>query len=154
MTEATKEKPRLVIDSNVLIPILTYKYPNTNWLVQTWQQRLITPLVNQETLDELEAKLREKSPTSREYPAQRFVETALRQYERWCEFIPLMDNTNNPKCNDPTDQKFIDLAFAGNADHLITRDHALLRMAPVVPFHILEVQDFRKLLLPHHSRSD
>ena len=108
-----------------------------------WQNRHITLLASQETLDELEAKLREKSPTAREYPARRFVERALRQYTPWCEIIQSADNTDNPKCNDPTDQKFIDVACTGSADYLVTKDHALLEMDTETGFAILSDQDFR-----------
>ena len=34
-----------------------------------------------------------------------------------------------PRCRDPDDQKFVELALAANADHLITRDRALLEMS-------------------------
>ena len=89
--------------------------------------------------------LKEKAPTTREYPAQRFVDTALRQYAPWCETIPPKDNTGLPECSDEKDQKFIDLAFAGEADFLITRDRALLAMDPQTPFSILDAAAFRRL---------
>ena len=79
---------------------------------------------------ELAAVLKKHAPTTREYPAQRFVEAALRRYTPWCEMTPPGDSSNNPECEDEDDQKFIDLAIAGNADFLITRDHALLAMKP------------------------
>ena len=63
----------------------------------------------------------------------------------WCETIPPKDNTGLPECSDEKDQKFIDLAFAGEADFLITRDRALLAMDPQTPFSILDAAAFRRL---------
>jgi putative PIN family toxin of toxin-antitoxin system len=34
-----------------------------------------------------------------------------------------------PRCDDPDDQKFLELAWHARASHLLTRDHALLRLA-------------------------
>lgn len=34
-----------------------------------------------------------------------------------------------PRCRDADDQKFLDLAWASSADHLVTRDRALLELA-------------------------
>ena len=143
MTAPPAEPPRVVIDSNVLIPILTYRPPRSNWLVKMWQSRRITPLAREDTLEELGRMLKEKAPTTREYPAQRFVESARRQYEPWCETVPPQDNTGFPECDDPNDQKFFDLATNGEADFLITRDHALLKMNPVSRLIILDDRKFR-----------
>jgi putative PIN family toxin of toxin-antitoxin system len=48
-----------------------------------------------------------------------------------------------PKCRDPDDQKFLDLALAARADCLLTKDHALLELARrVPPFRILNLSKF------------
>ncbi len=41
-----------------------------------------------------------------------------------------------PRCQDPDDQKFVELAAAAGADALVTRDAALLRLRGRVPFRI------------------
>ena len=55
--------------------------------------------------------------------------------------VPPGENSNNPECED--DQKLIDLAIAGNADFLITRDHALLAMDREASFTIMDDSAFR-----------
>jgi putative PIN family toxin of toxin-antitoxin system len=145
MTADRAGPPRVVIDTDVLIPILTYEFPSTNWLAKLWQSYAVIPLANEDTLNELEEKLREKSPTAREYPALRFVQSSVRQYRPWCEIVPRTDNTDHPQCRDWKDQKFIDLAMAGNTDFLITRDRDLLAMNPGTKFIILEDRCFRIL---------
>jgi predicted nucleic acid-binding protein len=41
-----------------------------------------------------------------------------------------------PRCRDADDQKFLDLAFAGEADFLVTGDRDLLSLAEEVRFAI------------------
>ena len=58
-----------------------------------------------------------------------------------------------PRCKDPDDQKFLELAFAGEADILITKDRALLdifrrkkkQVGRTVSFKILTPQEFEEL---------
>ena len=46
-----------------------------------------------------------------------------------------------PRCSDPDDQKFLELALAAQADILVTKDHALLDLARrPLPFRILTPQ--------------
>ena len=48
-----------------------------------------------------------------------------------------------PRCSDPDDQKFLELALAATADVLLTKDRALLALARRVPFRILSPAGFR-----------
>jgi putative PIN family toxin of toxin-antitoxin system len=66
--------------------------------------------------------------------------------QRINEPAPEAGRAKLPKCRDPDDQKFLDLALAARADCLITKDHALLELARrVAPFRILNP---RKFLIP------
>jgi putative PIN family toxin of toxin-antitoxin system len=48
-----------------------------------------------------------------------------------------------PRCTDPDDQKFLELALAARADILITKDHKLLELARrTKPFRILTPRKF------------
>ncbi len=59
---------------------------------------------------------------------------------------PEAERAQLPKCRDPDDQKFLDLALAVRADCLVTKDHALLELARrTTPFRILNP---RKFLVP------
>ena len=143
---------RVVIDSSVLVAILRHENPDSNWLIQLWKAGRITPLVSQETLHELEQKLIEHSPTPDYYLATKFVERAMRRYKPWCEFVEPQDNSLNPQCEDPDDQKFVDLACEGNADVLLARDGKLLDMAEESPFEVMRDQEFRERLGPFRIR--
>jgi putative PIN family toxin of toxin-antitoxin system len=58
-----------------------------------------------------------------------------------------------PRCKDPDDQKFLELAFAGEADILITKDRALLdifrrkkkQVGRTVSFKILTPEEFEEI---------
>ena len=51
-----------------------------------------------------------------------------------------------PRCTDPDDQKFLELAAAARADALVTKDAALLELRRRVPFRILTPADLGLLL--------
>ena len=56
---------------------------------------------------------------------------------------PEAERTLLPRCVDPDDQKFLELALAARADVLITKDHKLLELARrTKPFRILKPQKF------------
>lgn len=48
-----------------------------------------------------------------------------------------------PRCRDPDDQKFLELALAARADVLLTKDRALLALARRAPFCIVSPARFR-----------
>jgi putative PIN family toxin of toxin-antitoxin system len=51
-----------------------------------------------------------------------------------------------PKCRDPDDQKFLELALASGAQVLVSKDQALLELAPRERrFRILAPREFRAL---------
>jgi putative PIN family toxin of toxin-antitoxin system len=53
-----------------------------------------------------------------------------------------------PKCSDPDDQKFLELALICNAAYLVTRDRALLDLArrKGIPFRIVEPRGLAEAL--------
>ncbi len=148
MTDSQPGRIKIVIDTNILVPILTYKSPDENWLVKSWKSYSVIPLICEESVEELRRKLKEASPTPKEYQAILFVERGLNDYTQWCETIKLEDEPGNPQCQDETDRMFIDLAYAGTAEYLITGDNKLLAMNPETPFRILNDADFRRIIAP------
>jgi uncharacterized protein len=75
------------------------------------------------------------------------VQDCLRQVLQMCkkpeEALQNVREFTLPKCRDPDDQKFLELAAAARADCLITRDRALLALAKrELPFRILSPQAF------------
>ena len=146
MTAGPVQELRVVIDSSVLVPLMIQREPNTNRLAQLWQEGYLTPLVNDETIEELRRTLLEKSPTPKLAPAYRFVDKCLRYYVPWCEYLPLQVDASAPQCRDPKDQKFVELAVTGKATVLLTRDGDLLSMDEITSFAIMGDRDFLRNL--------
>ena len=63
MSAQPENSVRVVIDTNVLLPVLTGKTPECNWLQNLWAAGHIIPLVNAETEAELREKILERSPS-------------------------------------------------------------------------------------------
>ena len=153
MSKPPEGPVRVVVDTNVILPILTGNMPERNWLRELWTAGQIVPLVNEETLAELREKLLERSPSTKEYQADLFVRKALAPYLRWCEVVPVRE-TQSPVCRDTEDQKFIDLGLNGEADYLVTRDRALLEMSEILPFRVLDDPDFRAVVVRRDRAAD
>ena len=132
------EPPRVVIDTSTALPVLTSENVDNHWLVLLWQSNRIIPLVNSETIAELKGQIIEWSPTAKELQARRFLIKTMGRYEPWCETVPLVVVADAPQCRDVNDQMFIDLAIAGQADILFTRDPDLLTMDPGPTFRIFD----------------
>jgi putative PIN family toxin of toxin-antitoxin system len=59
--------------------------------------------------------------------------------------VPEAERSRLPACRDPDDQKFMEAALAARAGFLVTKDRALLDLAPrVASFRILTPEAFEK----------
>lgn len=83
-----------------------------------------TPLVSQATVDELVRVL----AYAKFQLGRGEIEALLGDYLPFAEVIEVSDHPSAPRCRDPDDQMFVDLALQGNADVLVTGDAALLEM--------------------------
>lgn len=61
----------------------------------------------------------------------------LADYLPWCESVIVSHPSAVPKCRDPFDRPFLELALQGHADALVTGDGDLLALASVFPIPIL-----------------
>ena len=132
----------VVIDTSTLRPILTRREPPNHPLCRLWQTRAISPMVNDETIQELARILYEASPTAKPLQAQRFVTQALRHYLPWTAKHPIRTPDEAPVCPDPNDQMFIDLAITSGAHYLITDDNTVLAMSTAGNCQIIRTDEF------------
>lgn len=116
---------RLVLDTNVWLDWLVFDGNEVTGLKQARQDNAVEFVIDAACLDEVTRVLA--------YPEFSLGESAIAanlatigELARFIEgagaAAPL------PRCSDPDDQKFLQLASAAKADALITRDKALLKL--------------------------
>jgi len=120
MSEAA---PRIVLDSNVCLDLFAFKDPAAAPLLQALREGAIRAVTDPACRDEWLRVI--------EYPklgldaAAR--EACRRDYDRLLQLLPsAAEGPALPRCADPDDQKFLELAHAAQARWLLSRDHALL----------------------------
>jgi putative PIN family toxin of toxin-antitoxin system len=135
--------PRLVLDTNTLVSALLFRQGRLAWLRTAWQDGTVTPLVCTATVNELLRVLT--------YPKFRLNRDAIT--ELLAEFLPYAETialsasqTRGPRCRDPDDQVFIDLAIVANADGLVTGDRDLLALADQTSLRIQPPAEWRESL--------
>jgi putative PIN family toxin of toxin-antitoxin system len=124
---------RVVLDSNVVVSALLFEEGSLSWLRAAWTVERCRPLVSADTVKEL---LRVLS-----YPKFRLTqedrEELFGDYLPFAETVVVPKPVDVPRCSDPDDQKFLELAFAGKAELLVTGDRALLELDKRCPFEII-----------------
>ncbi len=133
-------RPRLVLDTNVLLSALLFHAGSLSWLRLAWQSEAILPLASHDTTVELIRVL--------SYPKFKLTgderEDLLADYLPWCETVTVPNPTEVPDCRDPFDRPFLELALTAKADALITGDKDLLELANSFTVPILAPAAFKE----------
>lgn len=132
-------RPRVVLDTNVLLSALLFHAGALSWLRHAWRTQGIRPLASRDTAAELIRVL--TYPKFRLTAAER--EELLGDYLPWCETVRVPKRTKVPRCRDPFDRPFLELALAAKADALVTGDKDLLALADAFAVPILAPAAFR-----------
>ena len=117
---------RIVLDTNVVLDLVVFGDPGAKALRAAIEAKRVTVLGSAESRAELLRVLaypRFRLDDSAQQAALRWVDTHAQSVEAPSAHPPL------PRCSDPDDQKFLDLAWAAGADVLVTKDKALLHLA-------------------------
>jgi putative PIN family toxin of toxin-antitoxin system len=121
-----------VLDSNVWIDILVFDDPHTRPIRAALESGALAALIDARCLAELTYVL--------DYPqfAKRAVDkaAALATVARLAQLVEAAPAANAdvpamplPQCKDRDDQKFLELAHAAQADWLVSKDRAVLKLA-------------------------
>jgi len=137
---------RIVFDTNVVVSALLFSKGSLSWLRFAWRDKRCTALISKPTTAELIRVLAypkfQLSATDRE--------TLLGDFLPYTQVVvPGKRCSALPVCRDPNDQMFLELAFAGKAQMLVTGDADLLSMADACPFRIISPADEGFRLLVH-----
>jgi len=144
VSAAERHPLRVVFDTNVLVSVLLYRDSALAYLPEAWTGRSVVPLRDQSVIDELSRILIELGARKFQLQAAQ-VEAIVARYVSLAEPVPAIPAIEGalPKCKDPDDQKFLELAQRGRADVLVTNDGALLGLARRTRFLILSASKFR-----------
>lgn len=132
-------KPRIVFDTNTVVSALVFAAGRLAWLLGHWRFEECVPLLSRETATELDRVLR--------YSKFRLSEDE--RVELLGDYLPFCEIVDHPEacpqaCRDLRDQPFLDLAFGGNADVLVTGDADLLSLGAQTRFSIEAPQIYAK----------
>lgn len=134
---------RLVLDTNIWLDWLVFGEPDVGPLQSAVAAGLAEIVINAACEDELIRVLA--------YPLQRWTLDTEQQAARLAQCraitrkMDLQCPAPLPRCADPDDQKFLELAAAARAGWLVTRDRDLLALArhhPRLEFHIVTPAEF------------
>jgi putative PIN family toxin of toxin-antitoxin system len=145
-----RSKPRVVIDTNIFIDGLLGFKNSSEQIMEMFNQIKITLLFSQDTIGELA------------YVAKILSKKVIRDIDKRMEFLNYVMhifyhsqsiNTIDQKvklmvrCKDERDDMFLDCAFYGHADYLITDDiKSGLHEISLEGLTILTSEDFMKLI--------
>jgi uncharacterized protein len=155
-TRAPAERTRrLVLDTNVWLDWLVFEDTGIAHIRQLQEagrvEILVDAVCEAEFAEVITRKFARKTLDAAAQAA------ALAQYRRLTTRLEMQltppERARLPRCRDPDDQKFLELAFASGADVLVTRDRALLeifrrkkaQVGRTVTFRILTPEEFEEL---------
>ena len=134
---------RVVLDNNVLLSALLFHSGALSWLRAAWRSGGIRLLASRQTVAEL-VRVLAYPKFSLDAEEQRDL---LDDYLPCCETILVPDPPPTvPKCRDPSDRPFLELALAGRADALVTGDADLLALTDAFLVPIMSPTAFRQRL--------
>jgi len=144
---------RLVLDTNVWLDWLVFADPSVCAIQAAVCERRAEIVLNPPCRDELERALG--------YPLRGTIASPDRRMQWLGEALGVVRQLEPngaaatdllPRCRDPDDQKFLELALDANADFLVTRDKALLvfarRRVRPLPFRVLTPLQFGEVHAP------
>ena len=141
---------RCVLDTNVVLDLVVFNDPGVELIARAIRSGGVVPVTSQDCLEELRRVLA--------YPQLKLDEPGrLAAFELFLAQVHLVEvpaapTASLPLCTDPDDQKFLELAWHSNAQCLITKDKALLRLARAVArtgrFIVVKPGNFDRCVAP------
>jgi putative PIN family toxin of toxin-antitoxin system len=120
-------RPALVLDTNVVLDWLVFRDPMTAALTRA----ITTAQLEWVATAAMGAELEHVLTYSKNLANLVNVEAVMAEWSRWARTVAAIPPglAAVPRCSDPDDQMFIDLALQTGARALLTRDRALLKLA-------------------------
>ena len=128
---------RFVLDVNVIVSAVLFAQSRPRQALDLAQDRGIVLMSDDVFLELSEVLLR---PKFDRYSTRSKRETFLENFVETVHFIEVTEKIN--KCRDAKDDKYLELAVAGDAKFIISGDNDLLVMNPFQEITILIVLEF------------
>jgi putative PIN family toxin of toxin-antitoxin system len=128
LLQQTPRSPLLVLDTNVVLDWVAFRDPRVQPIVAAIERGALRAATSGACLQELRRVLG-YAEVKLDAAAQALA------FERYAAHAMVFDIPETavapdlPLCEDPDDQKFLELAWHARASHLVTRDKALLKLA-------------------------
>ena len=128
---------RLVLDSNVLVSALLNRGSVPRRVTDHAMEEM-TPLFSFGTLAELLSVLHRKAAQGRILEEEK--DEFVKRLKEVAELVRIKEEVEI--CRDPDDEKFLDVALAGEADAIVTGDKDLLELNPFRGIPIITPREF------------
>jgi len=128
LTQPTPPSPLLVLDTNVVLDWVAFNDARVQPIVDAIERGALRAATSSVCLQELRRALG-YAQVKLDAGAQALA------FQRYAAHAVVYDHAESaaasdlPRCEDPDDQKFLELAWHARASHLVTRDKALLKLA-------------------------
>ena len=140
---------RVVLDTNVVLSALRFTGGSLTRIRTAWRGGTIVPLASAATIAELIRALT--------YP--KFALSEFEQHELLADYLPMCESVvisepldHLPRCRDPHDQIFLEVAAAGSARCLVTGNRDLLTLQGQLPYEIITAAEFVQELVQRPLR--
>jgi putative PIN family toxin of toxin-antitoxin system len=127
---------RIVLDTNVFISGIFFTGPPSD-ILKAWRDGKVQVLVSSSILDEYQRIGAELALEFRDVDLKPFLDLLTVQAE-----IVLAPTLPPVISDDPSDDKFLEAAVAGNASYIISGDKHLLKLSEFQGVQILKPRDF------------
>ena len=134
----------VVLDTNVVLDWMVFDDPRCRALVRQIESARLQWIATQAMREEL-ARVLTRPALQRWKPD---IDAVLACFDRFCQpFAEAPRGGATPRCTDPDDQIFIDLALQAQAQWLFSRDRAVLALASQARRHrvqLLRPEDWKE----------
>ncbi len=148
MIEQSASTPLLVLDTNVVLDWVAFCDPRVRPMVDSIECGTLRLATSGVCLQELRRALG-YAQVKLDLAAQALAFGRYVAHAREFEIPGAVEAMDLPQCEDLDDQKFLELAWHARASYLVTRDKALLKLAPRVAqlgrFSVLAPLEFERL---------
>ncbi len=128
LIEPTLPVPLLVLDTNVVLDWVAFRDPRVQPIVDAIERGVLRAATSGACLQELRRAL-SYAQVKLDAAAQALAFERYIAHAAVFDLPELVEVLGLPLCEDPDDQKFLELAWHARASHLVTRDKALLKLA-------------------------